>query len=131
MKRLAAAGALLVSACVNLNPYQHELRVPAGPQPDEKEVQADILFYLHRSLKDPDSLKQFSYLGMKKTRWLRGSLNGGGSEEGWLACFEYNAKNSYGAYGGVSREGRIYRANNGSPVFVMKWYPSEMVQPGC
>lgn len=104
---------LALTGCVSLNPYDHELRVPAGPEPNRAQVDATVRAHLAASLKDPDSLKQYELLSVRKTRWMRGALNGGGSEEGWLACFSYNAKNSYGGYVGAKTDGLIFRSEYG------------------
>ena len=108
---LVAAG--WVSACVDLNPYTKPLNVEAGPEPDRSQVDVIIHTYLASSLKDPDSLKQYELFALRKTRWMLGALYGGGSEEGWLACFTYNAKNSYGAYAGVKVDGLVFRSVDG------------------
>ena len=38
-------------------------------------------------------------------------MRGGDHEEAWLVCFEYNAKNSYGAYVGLKTDGYAMRMN--------------------
>lgn len=104
---------LALAGCVSLNPYEHELRVPAGPEPDRAQVDAAVRAHLAATLKDPDSLKQYELHSVRHTRWMRGALNGGGSEEGWIACFSYNAKNSYGGYVGVKTDSLVFRSEYG------------------
>ncbi len=54
------------------------------------------------TLKDADSVKDFSYRGKPElTAW------GGGA--GWLVCYRMNAKNSYGGYTGIQNDGVILR----------------------
>jgi hypothetical protein len=113
MRALLLLTALLVG-CVNLNPNTMPLKLEAGPEPTIEQADQVVHDYLARALKDPDSLKQYRFISLQKTRWMRGALAGGGSEEGWLACFEYNAKNSYGGYIGVKVEGLIIRGSAGS-----------------
>jgi hypothetical protein len=123
--------ATLLAACVNLDPLAHEVKVEAGPMPSQAAVDRVIKSYLDHSLKDPDSIKQYRFISLHKTRWLRGSLNGGGSEEGWLACFEYNAKNSYGGYTGVKTQGLVMRSSDGSDATIIGHAMSQIMRPTC
>ena len=94
-------GALL--GCATPNTGQDV--TPAGPEPTTTQALAAIDVHLRRSLKDPDSVKQFAVVsGPVLITWYRGLLRGGGHERAWMMCFEYNAKNSYGAYVGIKRE---------------------------
>jgi hypothetical protein len=69
-----------------------------------------IVAKLRNSLKDPDSVKQLSILGdPAPLRWR----NGNSYESAWLVCFQYNAKNSYGGYVGLSKGTIVIRASNG------------------
>lgn len=87
-----------------------ELTQLAGQKPTSIEAQKLIFDYLSRTLKDPDSIKQFSLLEpMKPMRWFVGQSQ----EFAWLACFEYNAKNSYGGYVGLQKDGVAIRNSNG------------------
>lgn len=82
----------------------------AGEAPTKDAAEKAILAYLKTSLKDPDSLKQFEMVsGPTFATWYRGVLRGGGTDAGWLHCFKYNAKNSYGAYTVVKTEGLMLR----------------------
>lgn len=124
--------ALLATGCGNLslNPYDHPLRGEAGPEPDVAQVDAIVRAHLASALKDPDSLKQYELLPLRKTRWMYGSMNGGGSDEGWLACFTYNAKNSYGAYAGVKVDGLVFRSIDGQ-ARVMHGATGKIMVPTC
>lgn len=99
---------LLLGACVT--PQTGQTVITAGPQPSEAQSITAIKKYLERELKDPDSLKQFRVTsGPEQISWYRGLVHGGGNAQGWLYCFEYNAKNSYGAYTGVKTDGVVLR----------------------
>lgn len=71
-------------------------------------------------LKDPDSIKQFSIAsGPFPISW-RGTVD----NDGWLYCFEYNAKNSFGGYVGVKRGGyvlRVYASGDTDVVRNVNW----------
>ena len=82
-----------------------EAQAIAGPMPDQIEAEKFIFENIKSRLKDPDSIKQFRIsmgpIFVNKDVWM-GLINGGNRRViGWLYCAEYNAKNSYGAYGGV------------------------------
>lgn len=52
-------------------------------------------------------------------------------DEAWLVCVEYNAKNSYGAYAGISRLGVAMRVKpDGSPD-VLRQVGWRFVTPSC
>ena len=121
MKRLTIlAAAATCSACVSLDPYSQPVVVPAGSEPTEAQVEPLIRDYLSRVLKDPDSLKQFKVTYIQKTRYFIGApIRHEGTAEGWLACFEYNAKNSYGGYVGVKTYGLVFRIEDGHVRFIM------------
>ncbi len=106
---IAAAGAaLMLTACAT--PTTGRRMIDAGPRPTDAQASAAIKNYLQRALRDPDSLKQFKILsGPTLVTWYRGLLNGGGNEQAWLYCFEYNAKNAYGGYVGLKTDGFALR----------------------
>jgi hypothetical protein len=104
----------LLTGCATTGTY-----VSPGPAPTKQEAERVILDGLRRVLKDPDSLKQFAMDPFpKQVQWYRGLINGGGQEAGWMWCFEYNAKNSYGGYAGLTRDGATIRVEGGSAVLV-------------
>jgi hypothetical protein len=113
-KIVAAMVATSLAGCATPNPAELKLRNDSGPEPAAAEVDARVRSYLARSLKDPDSLKQFKLLRTYRSVWSRGWARGGDAEAGWVACYEYNAKNSYGAYTGLKTEGLIFRNLNGT-----------------
>lgn len=120
-KRTVLGGfALIAAGCVNLNPYSQPVKVEAGPQPSHSQLEPAIKEVLLPRLKDPDSMKQFRIINVMKTRWFLGApISNPGAAEGWIACFEYNAKNSYGAYPGTSIEGYVFRMEGNQARFIM------------
>jgi len=69
-----------------------------GPRP-EFTAKSYARDYLHATLKDPDSTKDFEAYG--PTRY---SIGEGKKElSGWMIMFQVNAKNSFGAYTGTKR----------------------------
>lgn len=88
-----------------------------GPMPTPAEAEAAVKRLLLSGLKDPDSLKQFRIAEPVPTAWRDGLIHGGGAHAGWLVCFEYNAKNSYGGYTGVKRDGYVFRSYPGGLYF--------------
>ena len=65
--------------------------------------------YLQSTLKDPDSIKQFSIVSGPLSTYWRPSAFSSEYSAAWLICFEYNAKNSYGGYVGVKRDGLMLK----------------------
>lgn len=84
---------------------------PAGPAPTRLQAEAVVLSALMQSLRDPESLRQFSIYGEPQV--ANGTTAGRNIEQGWLVCFEYNAKNGYGGYAGLTRDGYILRQSDG------------------
>lgn len=83
----------------------------AGPEIPRDVAVRTIEQYLRAALKDPGSLQQFEVAQTgSRVEWYRGLIQGGGHESAWLWCFAYNAKNSYGGYVGVKRDGLVLRA---------------------
>lgn len=111
---LAAAG-LLLAGCVSMQPETGERIIGPGPEPTPAEAEAAIRSVFYSTLKDPDSVKQFEMDARpRQIFWYRGVGTGGGHESAWLWCFSYNAKNSYGAYVGLRRDGLALRVADGS-----------------
>ena len=112
--------AVALAGCANLDPYSQPVRVDAGPQPTTAQVEPLIHERFKGALKDPDSVKQFEVINIMKTRWFLGApISNPGAAEGWIACFQYNAKNSYGGYVGVKTYGLVFRIEGGQPRFIM------------
>lgn len=117
-----AATAMLLAGCASSSPQQESAAIGPGPQPDAATAERVVRAYLARSLKDPDSLKQFAILSAPRcVKWYRGAFRTGGLEAGWAVNYEFNAKNSYGAYPGVTAAQLVIRGNSPiemSPVVV-------------
>lgn len=95
--------------------------VTAGDQPSKDDLEPVVKRYLATTLKDPDSVKQFQIVsGPTYITWYQGLLGGGGHEGGWLVCYDYNAKNSYGGYTGVKRDGIVVRGTGSSAQWVQR-----------
>lgn len=109
---------LALIGCASAPNTSSEIAINAGDAPTLAASEAAIKGYLSDTLKDPDSLKQFSIVsGPTYMTWYRGLLFGGGHDAAWLVCYEYNAKNSYGGYVGVKRDGNaLRRTNDGAQV---------------
>lgn len=107
MKILAVSLALLLVGCA-----VQPVAIKSGTRPTEDQADRLVRDYLARTLKDPDSLKQFRITGMQTVGWAQATAR---HEEAWLICFEYNAKNSYGGYVGVKPGGLVVRQWSDSP----------------
>ena len=99
--RILMLGLLFLGACASYSETDFE----PGPQPVNYEE--DIMNYLNRNLKDPDSIKNLKIKDLTPVRGKEGAFGLSGGIYGetyrghWAACVEYNAKNSYGAYVGL------------------------------
>ena len=110
MKRVAKVLALLavLGGCATTSTdqiTQEDAGIIVGPMPEQAKAEKLIFETVKSMLKDPDSIKQFRVsMGptfVNRDVWV-GLLNGGSRRViGWYYYAEYNAKNSYGAYGGV------------------------------
>jgi hypothetical protein len=121
MKHAAAALALFAGACASSNPQREPIALGPGPAPDAQVAEDAVRAHLARSLKDPESLKQFAMLGAPVcTKWYRGTFGTGGMEAAWSVGFEFNAKNSYGGYAGLKSDRLIMRGSGSafSPITV-------------
>ena len=102
--------AIALSGCATTGGAVHE--VPPGPEPSRGEAERVVKELLRVTLKDPDSVKTFTLSSVNQTRYYTGLLGGNYWEGGWRVCFEYNAKNSYGAYVGLKRTGIVIRCRD-------------------
>lgn len=99
---------LALSGCASR--FGDSVVTSSGPSPSQQQAEEAAIFYIKAFLKDPDSMKQFEiFRGPTVVTWYRGYIKGGGYDQGWLVCFRYNAKNSYGAYAGLSADGIVLR----------------------
>lgn len=105
-------GILLLGACTSYS------EVDFAPGPEPVNYEEDIMTYLNRHLKDPDSIKNLTIKALQPVRGTEGAFGLSGGIYGqtyrghWAACVEYNAKNSFGAYVGLKGYYFIFR--NGS-----------------
>ena len=88
-----------------------------GPMPTPEQYEPAVKRLLLSGLKDPDSLKQLRIAEPQPTAWRDGIIHGSTPHAGWLICFEYNAKNSYGGYVGLKRDGYVFRSYPGGLYF--------------
>lgn len=89
---------------------------PAGPMPTPAQAEQAVRGYLARALTDPGSLQQLQITGGPWLYdWYPGFANGGGGghEEAWLYCVEYNARNRFGGYAGLQRSAVAVRVADG------------------
>lgn len=82
-----------------------------------EQAKQKVLEHLYRSLKDPDSLKQFKVRSVERMTWSRSWDSD--YEQAWLVCYEYNAKNSYGGYVGLKADGLPLRTFEGGGISVV------------
>jgi hypothetical protein len=109
-----------------------DMTVLAGAQPSASEAERVVLEHLRETLKDPDSLKQFRIRsGPKYITWYRGLLTGGGHAAGWLVCFEYNAKNSYGGYVGLKADAIALRTHDSGRAYQVPSVNWPLISSGC
>lgn len=104
---------------------------PCGVAPTEAEATAALHTHLERTLKDPDSVKQFRVLTPPTWavwtgtgQWAR-SLDGG-----WMICYELNAKNSYGGYIGLQKRGIAFESHQGRLIPITDVNMSTL-EPAC
>lgn len=112
MTRLSLVCVLFVLGCATPPPPM-STAPPHGAAPMDAEAERVARAYLARLLKDPDSLKQFRvYTPADRCTFLTPLAAGGARwESGWAVRFEYNAKNSYGAYTGLQYGGLVLRCS--------------------
>ncbi len=124
MRMMFLAATVFVTACAAPSPHELTVNYPAGPEPTKEQLEPAVKDWIANSLKDPDSPKQFRIINIMKTRWVVPppiTYSNASAAEGWLACFEYNAKNSYGAYAGTTIEGLVFRlTSRGQPEIVAR-----------
>lgn len=103
-RNIGIAILLFVCACQHIDPIY--IDEPSGAKPTNAEKQ--IREYLRQSLRDPDSLKQF-----KVSEPYNSKCNSMGHYlNRWVVPFEYNAKNGYGGYTGLSVNYAFFKDGN-------------------
>lgn len=105
---------------------------PMTSPPSDSEALAALQAHLGRTLKDPDSIKQFRVLTSPAWATWRGTGYWANSMDGgWLVCYELNAKNSYGGYTGLRTEGVVFHVNSGRlvPIQEVNWSAIDPVCP--
>lgn len=83
----------------------------AGARPTKAAAVAAIRAHMTRTLRDPDTVKQFAVL--KGPIPLEARTTGGAIERAWLVCVEYNAANAYGGFVGVQTHAYALRDYSG------------------
>lgn len=83
----------------------------AGARPTEAAAVAAIRAHMVRTLRDPDTVKQFALL--KGPVPLEARTAGGAIERAWLVCVEYNATNAYGGFVGLQTHPYVLRDYSG------------------
>ena len=105
--------------------------VPTTPAPSEAEALDALKAHLDRTLKDPDSIKQFrvltspTWVTWRGTGYWVNSMDGG-----WLVCYELNAKNSYGGYIGLRTQGVVFHVN-GERLISIQEVNWATIEPTC
>ncbi|MCB1901495.1 hypothetical protein [Cognatazoarcus halotolerans] len=89
---------------------------PEGRQPTRQEAQVAILSHLKRVLLDPESLKAFAVL--RGPEVVTGTTAGLNYERAWQVCVEYNAKNAYGGYTGLTTHSYALRFSDDDLIVV-------------
>ena len=96
---------LMMTACTT--GFENLILHEEGPKPSLEQTRSFILQDLHRGLRDPESLKSFSIISGPEI--VTGITAGRAQEKAWIVCVEYNAKNAYGGYTGISTHEYILR----------------------
>ncbi|MDP4076268.1 hypothetical protein [Acidovorax sp. A1169] len=132
---IVAACVFAVSGCVQAPSIQPVAAMrsplPTTPAPSDAEALAALQAQLERTLKDPDSIKQFRLLTSPTWATWRGTGNWVHAiDGGWLVCYELNAKNSYGVYVGMRTQGVVFHVNAGRliPIKEVEW---GSIEPTC
>lgn len=95
-----ACAAIALTACGSVPTGQ--VIAEAGAQPSREQAESAVRAHMRRTLRDPDSVKDFDWISGPDL--VTGTTAGGSFERAWLVCVEYNAKNAYGGYTGITTE---------------------------
>lgn len=107
---------LALGGCVSI-PTQQTL-IERGEKPRLDEAISVAQSMLKRTLKDFDSIKDFAVVG-GDLQPISAVNFGNNFEQAWMLCIEYNAKNSYGGYGGIAEQGIPMRVGADGKPFVI------------
>ena len=112
--------AILISAAIlgGCSAPKNLTVVERGEKPD---IQMSLLLvhtYLKRNLKDYDSMKDFSIINDEIYPIIATNL-AYDFEQAWMLCVEYNSKNSYGAYVGLSQHGFPLKIDSDGKPFIL------------
>lgn len=124
----ALAIAIALAACQTVPTATGQVIEEAGPQPSKEAALGAIRAHLARTLRDPDSVKQFAILSGPQPFQAR--TRGGALERGWLVCAEYNATNGFGGYTGLQGQAFPMRYHAGELVILSGVAWAE-ISPGC
>lgn len=100
-----------------------------GPAPSKAGAVMAVDRYLRQTLKDYDSMKNFSIVFGPEA--MTATTVNNSFDEAWLMCAEYNAKNSYGAYTGLARHAVPMRLAANSEVEIVSQAGWRMITPNC
>jgi hypothetical protein len=121
------AAALLAAGCASTS-VQRPSDLSPGPEPTPAQVDATTRKYLATVLKDPESLRQFQITRVSPKEWQDNRWAPWNA--GWLVCFEYNAKNSYGGYVGLKRGAIVVNVSRIDDVAFVNTAVPEILVPG-
>jgi hypothetical protein len=95
---------LLLAGCASAPTAEQIAQADYGPYPDNYEQITRSFF--NSVLKDPSSLQIDGSISSPQKSWLSFM---GSVQYGYKVCVRYNAKNSYGGYGGFTTEYLLIR----------------------
>lgn len=101
LRRLIPCAAIVTLAACAATPTGLVIE-EAGAQPSREQAESAVRAHMRRTLRDPDSVKDFAWISGPDL--VTGTTAGGNFERAWLVCVEYNAKNAYGGYTGITTE---------------------------
>jgi len=100
-----------------------------GEKPSLPDALQLVQSTLKRTLKDFDSVKDFAVIGSDLQPVSATNL-ADNFEQAWMLCVEYNAKNSYGGYAGISEHGFPMRTGEDGKPFVISTVNWKSPAPG-
>lgn len=106
----------VAAATIGCAPMPPPQTLSAGGEPTAQELAEAIHARLKSTLKDYDSMKDFSLVDGPASAYA--IYGAGGIENLWFACVKYNAKNSYGGYTGLNSHPMYFRRIEGEVVHI-------------